>query len=145
MERPQASQNLNFYFRCDLPFDPATYINPRASRALARIISDSFILLFTPGFSVQKMWDSKKLFPNLDFYAASAYHQCGIPTSLFTPIFVIARTAGWGANIIEQRIGNRLIRPTAFYKGTVWTWMQSVFSLDDVCFLLLLPRPRERN
>lgn len=59
----------------------------------------------------------KKLFPNLDFYSASAYHFLGIPTSLFTPIFVIARVAGWSAHIFEQRKNNRLIRPMADYVG----------------------------
>lgn len=74
--------------------------------------------LFKVSETIEKlMWNEKKLFPNLDFYAASAYHQCGIPTSLFTPIFVIARSAGWGANIIEQRAANRLIRPAALYVG----------------------------
>lgn len=59
----------------------------------------------------------KNLFPNLDFYSASAYHYAGIPTFLFTPIFVMARTAGWSAHIIEQRSDNRLIRPSATYTG----------------------------
>jgi len=59
----------------------------------------------------------KRLFPNLDFYSALVYRACGIPASLFTPIFVIARSAGWAAHIIEQRQDNRLIRPLAEYVG----------------------------
>ena len=59
----------------------------------------------------------KKLFPNLDFYAASMYHFLGIPTAMFTPIFVVSRTAGWAAHVIEQRSDNRLIRPGSEYIG----------------------------
>lgn len=63
------------------------------------------------------LWREKKLFPNLDFFAASAYHQCGIRTDFFTPIFVIARTAGWSAHYIEQFSQSKLIRPSAEYIG----------------------------
>lgn len=65
----------------------------------------------------QVMREEKKLFPNLDFYSASAYHFCKIPTALFTPIFVMSRITGWAAHIIEQRKNNKLIRPSATYTG----------------------------
>jgi 2-methylcitrate synthase len=63
------------------------------------------------------MWDEKKLFPNADFFHASAYRFMGIPTPLFTPIFVCSRVTGWAAHVFEQRANNRIIRPSADYIG----------------------------
>jgi 2-methylcitrate synthase len=89
-----------------------------AAQLLKQVGNERNQKLFAISEIIEKtMWEEKKLFPNLDFYSASVYHFMGIPTPLFTPIFLISRTSGWAAHLIEQRSDNRLIRPNAEYIG----------------------------
>ena len=96
--------------------DPRNVVIKARSKQLSEGADDNVLYLVSEAIEMT-MWDQKKLFPNLDFYSASAYHFMGIPTPLFTPIFVCSRITGWAAHIMEQRENNRLIRPAADYTG----------------------------
>jgi len=107
---------MGFGHRVYKSCDPRSDIIKSLSKELSEKAGDT--LLYPMSEKIEKvLWDEKKLFPNLDFYSATAYHFAGIPTDMFTPLFVFSRVTGWAAHIIEQRADNKLIRPTADYIG----------------------------
>jgi len=100
--------------------DPRTAIIKSWSEKLSRLVGDT--VLYPVSVRCEEvMWREKRLFCNADFFHASAYHFMGIPTKLFTPIFVISRLTGWAAHVKEQRANNRIIRPSAEYDGPAST------------------------
>ena len=114
---------MGFGHRVYTTSDPRNSVNKKMSKALSDEAGDT--QLYVVSEAIEKvMWDEKKLFANADFFTASLYHFLGIPTYLFTPIFVCSRITGWAAHIMEQRADNKLIRPAADYIGPgLQTWV----------------------
>ena len=97
--------------------DPRNVIIKEWSKKISQYVGDMNLYEISQRCE-DVMWHEKELFPNADFYHASAYHHMGIPTDLFTPIFVMSSVAGWTAHVKEQRSNNRIIRPNAHYVGS---------------------------
>ena len=107
---------MGFGHRVYTTSDPRNTVNKKMSKTLADEAGDT--VLYPVSEAIESvMWEEKKLFANADFFAATVYHFMGVPTYLFTPIFVCSRITGWAAHIMEQRANNKLIRPAADYTG----------------------------